>query len=398
MFNRVGLYEGDVRLVQVVRDVRSVAATAPDREGRRRRRPALGSGQPAVPRPAGRRPGRLRRGAAGGLRSRARTAAVAPLAPVLGIRAGRHYAAGPFRPGGPAAGPGHAARRSPRSPARGCSSSATSRRPARLRRAALLGWRKAKALRERRRRSVEHRKAEAWALSAPPPWVPEGEAERLSPADVQRLPVDRAGLHRPAALRERRLPTLRDDRPGALPPRRPGRAGRRPSARARSRPPRGCTGPTPRPWAGGSTTPRSSRPTSGARSATSVRSRAWPTARPTASCRPTTCRRSPDPDVLLAEFHRVLAPDGVLLVQVPILAGETTALPAADTAAPGTARWSFGVDVIERFAAAGLRRRAPGHRRVRRPGQGRAREVGQGDDERRGRPGGRARRGVRPPR
>ena len=61
----------------------------------------------------------------------------------------------------------------------------------------------------------------------------------------------------------------------------------------------------------------------------------------------------PDPDAALAEFARVLAPGGVLLLQVPVLSGTTTAMEVADTAAPGTARWSFGVDVHERVAAAG---------------------------------------------
>ncbi len=60
-----------------------------------------------------------------------------------------------------------------------------------------------------------------------------------------------------------------------------------------------------------------------------------------------------DPDAVLAEFARVLAPGGVLLLQVPVLSGTTTAIEVADTAAPGTARWSFGVDVHERVAAAG---------------------------------------------
>ncbi len=60
------------------------------------------------------------------------------------------------------------------------------------------------------------------------------------------------------------------------------------------------------------------------------------------------------PDAVLAEFARVLAPGGVLLLQVPVLSGSTTAIEVADTAAPGTARWSFGVDVHERVTAAGF--------------------------------------------
>lgn len=62
----------------------------------------------------------------------------------------------------------------------------------------------------------------------------------------------------------------------------------------------------------------------------------------------------PDPDAVLAEFVRVLAPGGALLLQVPVLSGASTAIEAADTAAPGTARWSFGVDVHQRVAAAGF--------------------------------------------
>jgi SAM-dependent methyltransferase len=62
----------------------------------------------------------------------------------------------------------------------------------------------------------------------------------------------------------------------------------------------------------------------------------------------------PDPDAVLAAFRRVLAPDGVLLVQVPLLTTRTEPLEAAPTAAPGTARWSFGIDLLERFADAGF--------------------------------------------
>lgn len=62
----------------------------------------------------------------------------------------------------------------------------------------------------------------------------------------------------------------------------------------------------------------------------------------------------PEPDAVLAEFARVLAPGGALLLQVPVLSGATTAIEVADTAAPGTARWSFGVDIHERVNAAGF--------------------------------------------
>jgi SAM-dependent methyltransferase len=61
-----------------------------------------------------------------------------------------------------------------------------------------------------------------------------------------------------------------------------------------------------------------------------------------------------DPDAVLAELARVLAPGGRLHVQVPLLAGTTTALAAPDNAAPGTARWAFGVDIADRVRAAGL--------------------------------------------
>lgn len=62
----------------------------------------------------------------------------------------------------------------------------------------------------------------------------------------------------------------------------------------------------------------------------------------------------PDPDATLAELRRVVRPGGRLLLQVPILAATTEVLPATATAAPGTARWSFGVDLVDRVADAGF--------------------------------------------
>jgi hypothetical protein len=61
-----------------------------------------------------------------------------------------------------------------------------------------------------------------------------------------------------------------------------------------------------------------------------------------------------DPDAALAEMARVLAPHGRLLLQVPLLSGTTEALPAPENAAPGTARWAFGLDLVGRVAALGL--------------------------------------------
>jgi SAM-dependent methyltransferase len=62
----------------------------------------------------------------------------------------------------------------------------------------------------------------------------------------------------------------------------------------------------------------------------------------------------PDPDAVLAEAHRTLRAGGILLAQVPVLDGVTTALDVPDTAATGTVRWAFGVDVLERFERAGF--------------------------------------------
>ncbi len=62
----------------------------------------------------------------------------------------------------------------------------------------------------------------------------------------------------------------------------------------------------------------------------------------------------PDPDAVLSEVGRVLRPGGVVLLQVPVLAGATVPLAAAETAAAGTARWSFGTDLVDRLDAVGL--------------------------------------------
>ncbi len=139
---------------------------------------------------------------------------------------------------------------------------------------------------------------------------------RRSPPPPATSAAGRGRASRAAARRERRLPALRVDRPGAVPPRTA--SPRRPMVVAcaswRRRP--ACTAPTPGRWSVGSTTPSSSRPTSGPHSGTWSASRPWPTDRPTESCRPTTSTPCADPDGLLGQFHRVLAPEGA-----PALAG-----------------------------------------------------------------------------
>jgi hypothetical protein len=62
-----------------------------------------------------------------------------------------------------------------------------------------------------------------------------------------------------------------------------------------------------------------------------------------------------DPDAALAGLHRVLRPGGQLLLQVPVLSGTTTALDTPAGAAPGTAHWAFGLDLAGRLDQAGFR-------------------------------------------
>jgi SAM-dependent methyltransferase len=226
--------------------------------------------------------------------------------------------------------------------------------PARsLRRAAILGGRKAKALRERRRRSVEHRRAQAWANEAPPPFAPETEAEKVAPASCNvcrwtgpgftgQQHAESADCPRCGTIARERfhlagLAAPPDDRRLTLVETAPRLHGTYAEAMGRwfdytEIEPAYVGGPLGHLGALGSLADGSADRIVSAHDLHTVA----------------------DPDALLAQFRRVLAPAGVLLLQVPILAGETTRLPAADTAAPGTARWAFGVDLIERFAAAGL--------------------------------------------
>jgi SAM-dependent methyltransferase len=352
VFNRAGLYEGDVRLVQVVRDARTVAAVTstgspgPVDLARRWDQANRLFHDRRVAHPAGyavvrvedflRRPDR----------------SVAALAPLLGIPAtGRHLpplAAPPVTPLAPAT------RRQVTEAAReglfvfGYVPPAGS-----VRRAAVVGWRKAKALQERRRRNREHRKAQAWAHEAPPPWAPETEAETVAPAacNVCRWTGEGFTGHQHAESADcPRCGTIARERfhlAGLTPP-----AG---EARLRllETAPRlhGTYAEAMGRWTDYTELEPDHQPGPLGHLA-HIRDLADGAADRIVSAHD--LHTVADPDALLGEFHRVLAPSGVLLVQVPLLGAHSEPLPAAETAAPGTARWTLGIDVLDRFAAAGF--------------------------------------------
>ncbi len=60
-----------------------------------------------------------------------------------------------------------------------------------------------------------------------------------------------------------------------------------------------------------------------------------------------------DPDEALAEMARVLRPDGLLLLSVPVFGRETVA-PPDRSGDPYSARWQFGVDLTARIQGQGL--------------------------------------------
>jgi hypothetical protein len=351
VFNRVGLYEGDVRLVHVVRDARTVAAAASS------------SSPPADLARRWDQANRLFRDRRGGDPARYAMVRVEDflrhplrgltrIAPVLGIEIGRHDLPAMSEP--PVAPLDRASRRQVAEVAReglfvfGYEPPAGS-----LRRAGIIGMRKAKALRERRRRAVELRKAQAWAIDAPPPWSPETEAEKISPATCNICRWTGS-----AFTGQQHAESADCPRCGAIARERFHLAGITP-------------GPTDRPLALLETAPR----LHGTYAQAMARWFDYTELEPAYTGGPLghlegiealadgsaerllsahDLQTVPDPDALLAQYHRVLSADGVLLVQAPILTAETTPLPASDTAAPGSARWSFGVDVLERFASAGF--------------------------------------------
>jgi SAM-dependent methyltransferase len=348
VFNRVGLYEGDVRLVHVVRDARSVAATARGIPGpvdlaRRWDQANRLFHDRRGGHPAGYAVVRLE----DFLRRPDRS--VTALAPLLGISATSQHLPPMAEP---RVSPLDAAtRREVRAVAREGLFVFGYVPPQRsLRRAAILGWRRAKALQERRRRSREHRRAQAWAREAPPPWAPETEAEKVAPAACNvcrwtgegftgQQHAESADCPRCGTIARERFHlagVTADGRPRLLEtaPRLHGTY-----AEAMGR------------WADYTElAPRYQPGPLG--HLHGIEDLADASADRIVSAHD--LHTVPDPDALLAQFHRVLAPSGVLLVQVPLLSAHTEPLPAAETAAPGTARWSLGVDVLDRFAAAGF--------------------------------------------
>ena len=348
VFNRVGLYEGDVRLVHVVRDARTVAATAsgtpsPADQARRwdqanrlfhDRRSAHPAGYAVV-----RLEDFLRRPD----RSTAR------LAPLLGISAAGQHLPPVAEP--PVAPLDAATRRAVTEIAAEGLFVFGYHPPARsLRRAAILGGRKAKALQERRRRSRAHRRAQAWAHQAPPPWAPETEAEKVSPAACNVCRWTGEGFTGQQHAESADCP-----RCGTIARERFHLAGLAAEGRPRllETAPRlhGTYAEAMNRWADYTELEPDYQP-GPLGHLRGIEGLADGSADRIVSAHD--LHTVTDPDALLAQFHRVLAPSGVLLVQVPLLSARSEPLPAADTAAPGTARWALGIDVLDRFAAAGF--------------------------------------------
>ena len=351
VLNRVGLYEGDVRLLHVVRDARAVVAGAEadvapidiarrwdqanrlfgDRRGGDPATYALVRAEDFL--------GHPERGAAA-------------LAPVLGIDPARHDL--PHRRLPPVPTLDRATRRLVNQTAReglfvfGYVPSRHSPR-----RAAILGWRKGQAVLERRRNSVAHRRRQAWALQVPPPWAPETDAEAVSPAACNICRWTGPGFTGQQHAESADCPQCgsiareRFHLHGLVPDADVGRF------RLLETAPRlhGTYATAMARWC--DYTELEPAPV-GAPLGHLVGLDGLADASADRIVSAHDLQAVPDPDAVLAQFHRVLSPGGVLLLQLPVLAAKTTALEAAPTAAAGTARWAFGVDVLDRIAAAGF--------------------------------------------
>jgi hypothetical protein len=352
VLNRVGLYDGDIRLIQVLRDVRSVAASA-------------GGGHPGPVDLARRwdQANRLFRDRRGGDPSRYGAVRVEDfvrhpgreidrLAPVLGIEPGPVELPAPAEP--PVRALDRVTRREVTAAAReGLFVFGYVPPPRSLRRAAILGWRQGRRVVDRQRRRAELRRAEAWATSAPPPWTPPSEAEALAPAACNICRWTGSGFTGQQHSESADCP-----RCGSIARERfhlhglvPDADGRR--LRVLETAPRlhGTYARAMERWFD-YTELAPVAPGAPLGHLVGIRDQADGSADRLLSAHD--LQVVPDPDGLLAQYHRVLAPDGVLLLQVPLLTATSSALPAAATAAPGTARWAFGIDVLDRLDALGF--------------------------------------------
>jgi len=351
VLNRVGLYEGDVRLLHVVRDVRAVAAHAAGAtpgpldvarrwdqanrlfRDRRREHPAgyaLLRVEDFVKRPD---------------REAAR------LAPLLGIEPGPGVT--PRR-----LVPAPELERTTRRAVTGAAKEGLfvfgySPPPRSPQRTAIQTWRRARALWERRRRSVAHRRAQAWAREAPVPWTAETEAERVAPAacNICRWTGEGFTGHQHAESADcPRCGSIARER-FHLHGLTPAPDGRR--LRVLETAPR-LHGPYAEAMGRWFDYTELVPAYTGTPLGHLVGIRDLPDGSADRVLSAHDLHTVPDPDDLLAELHRVVAPAGELLLQVPVLGAATSRLEAADTAAPGTARWAFGVDVVDRVAGAGF--------------------------------------------
>ncbi len=351
VLNRTGLYEGDLRLVHVVRDVRTVVAAS---EGHQAPADIARQWDQANRLFRDRRGGDARTYRLVRYEDFARdpAAGLAELVPLLGLD--ESHVDLPSSTVAPPPALDQATRALVTATAREGLFDFGYDPPRRsLRRALLVAQRRTSGVGRRLRRAAESARGRVWALRAPVPWAPAGEREALAPVacNVCRWSGKAFSGHQHAESADcPRCGTIARERfhlHGLGPDAGSGRLALLETA------PR-LTGPygrAMRRWFDYSVLDAvaSGSPLGHLDGLSSIADGSIDRILTAHDL-----QAVPDPDAVLAQAHRVLRPGGILLAQVPVLDAATTALEAADTAAAGTARWAFGVDVLERFEQAGF--------------------------------------------